>query len=181
MHDFAPAPEDAATTYFLSFYAPTGPMAYLSVMPEALYRTHLRRHPRCSASGTSAMLSRELGQPSTPDEPRAKELLGCHSKDEYSLGISSDGRERRNARLSVLLALFEAVAFERSNSPSSWTVHMDGAVELVKRCVDRVSSSRCSAVPCSSTSATTSTHLARNAALLRLPLCRRCGHTCTEL
>jgi hypothetical protein len=121
--------EDVATTFFLTFYAPASPTTYLSVLADAL------RNEGLSASAilapALATLSRELVQPSLMALARKHYLVAIQQTNN---ALESPQLAVKDATLAsvLLLALFEAFAFQGRRSPTSWTMHMDGAAQLLK-------------------------------------------------
>ncbi|KAL2127063.1 hypothetical protein VTI74DRAFT_11391 [Chaetomium olivicolor] len=122
-------PEDVATIFFLTSYAPASPTAYLSDLADTLLADELS--PSAILAPALATLSRELMQPS----------LMTLARKHYSVAIQFTNNALASPQLAVkdatlasvlLLALFEAFAFQGRHSPTSWTVHMDGAAQLLK-------------------------------------------------
>ena len=122
-------PEDVATTFFLTSYANTSPTAHLPALADTLAFEGLSN---CVLLAPAlAALSRDLVQPS---------LMGLARKH-YSVAIQQTNRALASPHLAVkdatlasvlLLALFEALAFRGRRSPTNWTMHMNGATELLK-------------------------------------------------
>lgn len=122
-------PEDVAETFFLTAYAAASPTAHLPDLADTLATEGL------SASALHApalaVLSRELGQPS----------LMALARRHYSAAIQQTNLALASPQLAVkdatiasvlLLALFEALTFQGRRSPTNWTMHMNGATELLK-------------------------------------------------
>jgi hypothetical protein len=121
--------EDVATTFFLTSYAPVSPTAYLSDLAEGLMSEGLSSSAVLAPA--LATLSRELGQPS----------LMALARRHYSVAIQKTNAALACRQLAVkdetlasvlLLALFEAFAFQGRRSPTGWTTHVDGAAQLLK-------------------------------------------------
>ncbi|EED14729.1 conserved hypothetical protein [Talaromyces stipitatus ATCC 10500] len=127
---FTLAPEDAAISFFLSFYAPTCPMAYLSVMATSSSLSDMLPMSAMLAPAL-AMLSHEVNQPSLMSFARMRYAAAIK---ETNIALMSAQLAITDATLAsvLLLALFEAIAFQRSTSAKSWMVHVYGAVELIK-------------------------------------------------
>lgn len=126
----APEPEDTASAFFLFCYAPAGPMACLPILATIYFPEDVLLMNAVLAPAL-AMLSHEFKQPSLMRLARKNYTTALK---ELNLALTSSKLVTKDATLAsvLLLALFEAVAFQRSNSPSSWTVHVDGAAELLK-------------------------------------------------
>jgi hypothetical protein len=77
------------------------------------------------------ILSLGLRQPSLMPLARRNHALAIN---ETNRALESPQLATADSTLAsvLLLALFEAVAFQRSTYPTSWNVHIDGAVELIK-------------------------------------------------
>ena len=122
-------PEDVATTFFLTSYADTSSTADLPALADTLAFEGLSN---CALLAPAlAALSRDLVQPS---------LMGLARKH-YAVAIQQTNRALASPHLAVqdatlasvlLLALFEALAFRGRRSPTNWTMHMNGATELLK-------------------------------------------------
>ncbi|KAK4032573.1 hypothetical protein C8A01DRAFT_20356 [Parachaetomium inaequale] len=123
------ATEDVATTFFLTSYAPTSPTGYLSDLADGLLNDGLSSSAVLAPA--LATLSRELVQPS----------LMALARKHYSVAIQQTNTALASRELAVkdetlasvlLLALFEASAFQGRRSPTGWTMHVDGAAQLLK-------------------------------------------------
>lgn len=125
-----PAPEDAASSFFLFCYAPAGPMACLPMLATIYAPDHVLLVSAMLAPAL-AILSHECKQPSLMRLAREHYTTALK---EINLALASPELVTNDATLAsvLLLALFEAVAFQRSRSLHGWTVHVDGAAELLK-------------------------------------------------
>ncbi|KIW17906.1 hypothetical protein PV08_05101 [Exophiala spinifera] len=126
----APAPEDAASAFFLFCYAPAGPMACLPILANVCSPADVLLMPALLAPAL-AILSFEFKQPSLMKLARKNYATALK---EVNLALASPTHVANDSTLAsvLLLALFEAVAFQRSDSLNSWTVHVNGAAELLK-------------------------------------------------
>lgn len=121
--------EDAATTFFLASYAPASPLAYLPALVDTLVADGL---PTSAILAPAlATLARELLQPSLMD--LARKHYSAAIRDTNG-ALASPHLAVKDATLAsvLLLAFFEAVTFHGRDSPTSWTVHIEGATELLK-------------------------------------------------
>ncbi|RBR00868.1 hypothetical protein FVER53590_10973 [Fusarium verticillioides] len=123
------SPQDAGTAFFLSMYAPTASLEFLSVIAFDC-PTELLKSPAMLAPAL-AMLSYELMEPSLMTLAR-KNYLAAIQNINAALSLPQQAANDSTLASVLLLALFEAIAFHRRDSLNNWTSHVDGAVQLVK-------------------------------------------------
>lgn len=122
-------PEDLATTFFLTAYAAASPTAHLPDLADTLANEGLSTSALHAPA--LAALSRELVQPSLMALARRHYSTAIQ---QTSLALASPQLAVKDATLAsvLLLALFEALTFQGRRSPTNWTMHMNGATELLQ-------------------------------------------------
>lgn len=127
-HSLPTSIEDAALGHFFTFYAPVGALSYLKFLSSHFASSS---PPRAAILAPAlAIFAQELNQPSLQRFAVAQYSTALA---DTNLALSTPKRATADGTLGsiILLGLFEALTFDGTKSPSSWTSHIDGALQLV--------------------------------------------------
>jgi hypothetical protein len=123
--------EDIALNFFIKVYAPSSPSAWLTYLECVLSNANNRPSLSAVLAPAIAIFSHEQKRPSLMHIARKYYLAAI---TETSLGLTSIQHAVKDSTLMSinLLTLFEARAFQGRSSPTDWTIHIEGAVELIR-------------------------------------------------
>lgn len=123
--------EDIALNFFLTQYAPSSPSAWLAHLESVLSNANNQLSLSAVLAPAIAIFSHEQKQPSFMNLAR-KHYLAAIAETGLSL-TSIQHAVKDSTLMSIhLLTLFEARAFQGRSSPTDWTTHIEGAVELIR-------------------------------------------------
>ncbi|EEA27643.1 hypothetical protein TMatcc_004059 [Talaromyces marneffei ATCC 18224] len=125
--------EDVALNFFIRVYAPSSPSSWLVHLESVLSGYNVNNQPSLSAvlAPAIAIFLHEQKQASLMNLARKHYLAAIA---EMSLSLTSIQHAVKDSTLMSinLLTLFEARAFQGRSSPTDWTTHIEGAVELIR-------------------------------------------------